>query len=142
MPLDTLRLLICSFCELWMVSGEEEGLSRPQHRGTCCPPTMAFFSPPMHENLGMRKLKSGKSAGHELLQPKHLKHGWCTVYIFSACICILDPQLAICKQVWIHCTALDVYTCVTEYKDHLPFHQSVRHQVGVLRKPQGSGKHK
>ena len=83
MPLETLRLLICSFCELWMVSGEEEGLSRPQHRGTCCPLTMAFFSPPMHENLGMRKLKSGKSAGHDLLQPKHLKHGWCTVlYIF------------------------------------------------------------
>lgn len=29
MPLDTLRLLICSFCELWMVSGDEGGLSRP-----------------------------------------------------------------------------------------------------------------
>ena len=111
MPLETLRLLICSFCELQMVSGEEEGLSRPQHRGTCCPPTMAFFSSTHAREPGNAKLKSGKSAGHDLLHPKHLKHGWCTIYIFSACICILDPQLAICKQAWIHCTALDVYLC-------------------------------
>lgn len=66
------RLWDCRFAVFVMVSGEEGGLSSPQHRGTCCPPTMAFFSPPMHENLGMRKLKSGKSAGNTaLLQPKH-----------------------------------------------------------------------